>query len=231
MIIIASSTNGEFLVWAEQKETQQTIFAIRNFSSQAEARSHFDFLINLFQEEGLQLLSDGYFISQITSSDRAAFVEHFKDKEISDQMIGIPHPYTDKDADEWINWTIHETESVGHPINFAIRNLDGYLIGGIGFHGYNLDESHRAELGYWIAKPYWNKGIMTEALNAISQYAFDELGIVRLTAPVFHFNKASARALEKSGFTFEAQLHNYYRKNETVFDGKLYVKIPTFKSS
>lgn len=231
IVVVASSTNGDFLVWAEKKEGQQEVFEVRSFSSENEARVHADALVNLFQEQGFRLLTKGIFISQITRSDKPAFIEHFKDKEISDHMVGIAYPYADKDADEWINWTIQETEAVGRPINFAIRRPDGYLIGGIGFHAYNLDEPHRAELGYWLAKAYWNKGIMTEALNAISTYAFNDLGLVRLTAPVFHFNTASARALEKSGFTLEAHLRNYYHKDGKVFDGKLYSKIPKHKTA
>lgn len=225
--MLASSTDGGFLVWTERKEDQQKLLSARKFQSQTEARAEFDFLVDLFQNKNPRIIQNDFYLSEITDADKPAFIEHFKEKEIYNNTLRIPFPYTQEDADSWIEWTTTETKSLGRPINFAIRRRDGYLIGGIGFHGYDLDEPHRAELGYWLAKPYWKNGIMTEAVKSMCHYAFEELGLARLTAHVFHFNFGSARVLEKAGFQLEGYLRNHYSKDGQIFDGKLYAKVPT----
>jgi RimJ/RimL family protein N-acetyltransferase len=59
----------------------------------------------------------------------------------------------------------------------------------------------------------------------VSEYSFSELGLIRITAHVFHFNAVSARVLEKAGFSLEGRLRKHYKKDGAVFDGLLYAKI------
>ena len=66
---------------------------------------------------------------------------------------------------------------------------------------------------------------MTEALKSVSQYAFSEFGLIRITAFVLESNMASAKVLEKSGFNFEGTLRKYYRKNNNYLDAKIFAKI------
>jgi RimJ/RimL family protein N-acetyltransferase len=99
------------------------------------------------------------------------------------------------------------------------------VVGGIGFAGLQVGKSHWAELGYWLAKPYWNLGVMTEAVKIVSNFAFKEFGLQRITAHVFSFNLGSARVLEKAGFQCEGVLRQHYKKDGKIFDGKLYAKV------
>lgn len=172
-------------------------------------------------------INDSYYISDITLKDKSAYLEHLKEKQIYDQTLAIPYPYTEDDADWWINHNIEAVKTQGGcSVNWAIRRSeDNYLIGGIGFLGLKIGESHTAELGYWLAKPYWNKGLMTEAVKVVSEYGFKKLGLSRITANVFHFNISSARVLEKAGFQCEGCLRNHYKKDGKIFDGKLYALI------
>lgn len=171
-------------------------------------------------------LSNNFYISDITWADKQAYVEHLKEKQIYDQTLAIPFPYTEADADWWLNNVAQITSLQGRSVNWAIRRADGFLIGGIGFHDFELGKSHKAELGYWLAKPYWNKGIMTEAVKKVSEFGFKEFGLLRITANVFHFNVGSARVLEKAGYKLEGYLRNHYKKDGKLFDGKLYAKLP-----
>ena len=57
-----------------------------------------------------------------------------------------------------------------------------------------------AEIGYWIAKPYWNKGLCTEALKAMVKWCFEEEGFDKLWSDFFVDNPASGRVMEKCGF-------------------------------
>lgn len=169
-------------------------------------------------------INDSYSISDIAPTDKAAYLEHLKEKQIYDQTLAIPFPYTEADADWWIH---HNIEAVkiqgGRSVNWAIRRSDDdYLIGGIGFLGLEIGKDHKAELGYWLAKPYWNKGLMTEAVKTAVEYGFKEFGLMRITAHVFHFNVGSARVLEKAGFQCEGYLRSHYIKDGKIFDGKLY---------
>jgi RimJ/RimL family protein N-acetyltransferase len=86
--------------------------------------------------------------------------------------------------------------------------------------------SHVAEIGYWIAKPWRGRGIMTEAVIAICDHGFRHLGLARITAGIFTGNNGSARVLEKAGFVIEAPLgRKCYRKDGRFIDAVLYAKV------
>lgn len=80
-----------------------------------------------------------------------------------------------------------------------------------------------AELGYWLSELYWNKGIVTEAINSLTKYAFENLDIVRLQAGVFQKNEASQKVLIKCGFTMEAIHKNAVIKNDILMDELIFV--------
>ena len=92
----------------------------------------------------------------------------------------------------------------------------------MGLEGTGLGRSHRCEIGYWLAKPYWGRGIMTAVVRAICRHAFDNLGLGKITAHVFSFNDASARVLEKCGFEQEGFLRQHYLKDGQLIDVKAY---------
>lgn len=171
-------------------------------------------------------INDSYFISDIEPADKPAFLEHLKERQIYEQTLAIPYPYTEADADWWINHNREATERQnGRSVNWALRRQDGYLIGGIGFLGLEIGHDHRAELGYWLAKSYWNLGIMTQAVKKVTEFAFQEFHLERITAHVFLFNVGSAKVLEKAGFQCEGHLRRHYKKDGQIFDGKLYGRI------
>jgi RimJ/RimL family protein N-acetyltransferase len=174
----------------------------------------------------LRLDLDGsHFISDIMPADRSAYLEYLKEKQIHDQTLAIPFPYTEADADKWINHVAEMSRKQGRSVNWAIRKSDGSLIGGIGFHDFELGKSHKAEIGYWLAQPFWGQGIMTKAVQKATEFGFKELGLSRISANVFDFNDGSVRVLEKAGYCFEGLLRKSYRKNGKVFDGKLYARV------
>jgi ribosomal-protein-alanine N-acetyltransferase len=67
----------------------------------------------------------------------------------------------------------------------------------------------RAEVGYWLGKPYWGKGYMTEALKLLIRLSFEELGLNRVQATHSTQNPASGRVMTKAGMTYEATLRQY----------------------
>ncbi|MCI0642764.1 MAG: GNAT family N-acetyltransferase [Gemmataceae bacterium] len=126
-------------------------------------------------------------------------------------------------GDQWLTLVAQITTQQGQPVQFAIRYMDDNLIGGCGFDGFQVGKSHRAGIGYWLAKPFWGRGIMTAVVQRVCQHAFDEFGgLVKITAHVFSHNPASARVLEKCGFVQEGLLRKHFLKNGTLIDAKLF---------
>jgi len=110
------------------------------------------------------------------------------------------------------------------PTSWAIE-VDGLAVGAIGV---TLKEGiylKSAEFGYWLGEPYGGRGIMTEAVKAVSPYAMRRFGLIRLEAPVFEWNPASMRVLEKCGFVREGVLRASAVKDGQTIDRVLYALI------
>lgn len=163
-------------------------------------------------------LADGRFLSSVERRDKDALVDHLQVREIWRNTFRIPRPYTESDAETWIEERIRHRTEQPKETTFAIRTVDGHLIGVVGADDFVIGSSHRARIGYWLAEPYWNRGIMTEAVRRFVHYAFETLDVVRLTAEVFVWNDASARVLRKTGFTQEGRLRSHREKDGTLVD-------------
>ena len=136
-------------------------------------------------------------------SDEADIVRHLKSREVT-RYTYIPHPYSSNDFHDFMR-RLRSPKVREHNIVFAIIDKSsGKAIGAVGVH--RIDQKNRlAEVGYWLAKPYWGKGIVVEAVSRILQYLFTEMKLQRVFARVWHPNTRSARVLEKAGFTLEGR--------------------------
>src|SRR5512147_1830450 len=117
-------------------------------------------LINLPSVRKMKIIvDDNIFLDQPNKKDKESLISFLTDKEIYNNTLRLPYPYTSKDADWWIKFVDENRKRSGLLLNFAIRNNDKSLMGGISYHSrYGLN-SHKDELGYWLARKYWNKGI------------------------------------------------------------------------
>jgi [ribosomal protein S5]-alanine N-acetyltransferase len=123
------------------------------------------------------------------------------DRAIAAGTLLIPYPYPPGAAASWIS-THAEAWAEEQALDLAVGRLaDGVLIGAIGL-GLEFDHA-RAQLGYWVGRPYWAQGYATEAAREVLRYAFDELGLARVYAFHFSTNPASGRVLEKIGMKHE----------------------------
>jgi [ribosomal protein S5]-alanine N-acetyltransferase len=128
----------------------------------------------------------------------------------------FPHPYGLGDAAWWIA-NCGET-------HFGIE-VDGVIAGCIGF---DRDEDVfrlGAEIGYWLGRSYWGKGIATAALTTLTDRVFATTDIVRLYAGVFAWNAGSARVLEKAGYVLEGRKKSAVFKDGQLIDELLYAKV------
>ncbi|MGE0614152.1 MAG: GNAT family N-acetyltransferase [Bacteriovoracia bacterium] len=156
--------------------------------------------------------------------DCGAYVEYLKEHEIYRNTLRIPFPYHADDAFAFLRICREREVKLGHPVNWAIRNRAGELIGGIGLADFEPG-GHQAEIGYWLGKPHWGRGTMTTVVKALTAFAHRELGLVRITAHVFEYNPKSTRVLEKAGFMQEGRLRKHYRKDGRIFDGFLFAMV------
>ncbi|NJO76458.1 MAG: GNAT family N-acetyltransferase [Leptolyngbyaceae cyanobacterium RM1_406_9] len=161
---------------------------------------------------------EGFHLTSVQRNDKAAYLEHLNDKSISDTIPVLPYPYTESAADWWIQRRLRFLNENGKEISFVLRNSQGYLIGSVGVDDFKIGETHRAEIGYWLAKAYRGQGVITDALSCFIQYAFNELELIRLTAHTLDFNTASARILEKNRFKLEGCLRQHTKTRNGVFD-------------
>lgn len=137
---------------------------------------------------------------------------------------GLPYPYTEQDGADFISAMLAEDEN--ETFSFAIT-ADDQAIGSIGVFRQGNIHRQTAELGYYIAEPYWGKGMMTEAVTQICGYVFSHSDILRIYAEPFAENKASCRVLEKSGFQYEGTLRANAVKNGRILDMRMYSLLKT----
>jgi ribosomal-protein-alanine N-acetyltransferase len=125
----------------------------------------------------------------------------------------FPSPYTRRDGREFIRHVLrHPPETA-----FAIAVGDE-AVGGIGFIVQADVERVSAEIGYWLGEPFWGRGIVTEALVAVTRYALGVHGLTRIYAVPFASNVGSCRVLEKAGYVLEARLHRSAIKDGQIVD-------------
>ena len=156
-----------------------------------------------------------------TFADAPAVQRLAGDRSIADTTANIPHPYEDGMAEMWISSHAEQFEQ-GTGVVFAITLKDtGELVGAISLFSIRAASS-RAEMGYWIGVPYWNKGYCSEAAKALIGYGFNELGLNRVFAEHMVRNPGSGRVMEKAGMTYEGTLRQHVKKGDRYEDLKVY---------
>jgi len=169
------------------------------------------------------VVNDEVFLSPPVRSDTASFVSLLNEKEIYDNTLLIPFPYTEHDAEAFIRLADLRSKAYRRPLDWAIRTTAGRLIGMVSCHGASQFDSSREEVGYWIGKPYWNKGIMTSVLQTFVQLGFVTYGFERLELPIFCTNAASKRVAEKAGFHLHSSIPKAHIKDGRPIDVDLYL--------
>lgn len=154
------------------------------------------------------------------SGDEASLQKHADNRKIwLNVRDHFPHPYTVGDAVRWVQHaSMHLSDSV-----FAIT-VDGLAVGSVGLVAKDDVYRKSMEIGYWLGEEYWGRGIVSEAVGAVTEYGFAQFDIVRIYADVFASNTASARVLEKNGYAFEARLRRAVVKDGIISDVLMYAR-------
>ena len=106
----------------------------------------------------------------------------------------------------------------------SITGEPGRAIGSIGIRP--AGRPGAGDIGYWLAPPYWNRGLMAEAVAALVTHSFDHWGCTVVTADVFTFNPAGRRLLEKLGFRRVGEQAGRHTKRGEPVDCYLYEILP-----
>lgn len=150
--------------------------------------------------------------------DAPALVKHANNPRIAANLRdGFPYPYTLSDAGKWLQMVDDNREDV-----ILAIEVNGEAAGGIGLHGLKDVYRFNGEIGYWLSEHHWGKGIMSDAVEAMVEYAFTQTRWIRLFACIYENNPASMRVLEKCGFHHEAVHKKAVMKEGVLLDEHLY---------
>jgi RimJ/RimL family protein N-acetyltransferase len=156
------------------------------------------------------------------SEDAESLMKYADNPKIAANLTDqFPHPYKRENAEAFIAMA-----TKNDPLNIFAISVNGEAVGGIGLHFQADIHRKNMELGYWVAEPFWGKGIMTKAVLQMVDYGFKTFDITRIFARPFGTNIASQTVLEKAGFILEARLDKTLYKNGEFLDELIYAVRP-----
>jgi ribosomal-protein-alanine N-acetyltransferase len=144
-------------------------------------------------------------------SDALAIQKAASARKIADTMISLPHPYPPGEAERYVARQQNERKT-GRSVTFAIeQQAEGLFCGLVEVR--DIDREHsQGELSFWLTVDAWGQGYMSEVVQEIVRYVFEDFGLNRLYAYHMTRNPATGRVLEKNGFKQEGLLHQRVRK-------------------
>ena len=158
-------------------------------------------------------------LRELQESDIDSIAHQLNCKDVARYLSSkIPFPYSTADA----KWFVEEGAKMG--INKAIE-FQGDLVGVVGIELGEFEYQCSGELGYWLGKPHWGKGIATNAVTQLTNRTFHDSNICRLVAPVYESNIPSMRVLQKCGYELESIQKKALFKHDRLYDSHVFVKL------
>ena len=152
--------------------------------------------------------------------DAMRVTELMQEKDLPWMLGRAPWPYALSDAQTWITH-LADTRTSGTEYAFALHHGEHGLIGSAGMvHA----EDDIWEIGYWVGKPYWKQGYVTEAAQGLLHWAEAELGITRFISGHIYDNPASGRVLAKLGFKPVGPIDMYVKGRDCVVHSPRYIR-------
>jgi RimJ/RimL family protein N-acetyltransferase len=136
----------------------------------------------------------------VTLDDAAAMARLADDIDIARMTTSIPHPFHVADAEGFI--TRMAAADRGREALFGVELPSEGLIGVVGLHP---SDQAWVEIGYWLGRPYWGHGYMTEAVQRVLIWAREGWGRSVVASGHFADNPASAAVLIKAGFLYTGE--------------------------
>lgn len=150
-------------------------------------------------------------LRKIRHTDISSLLKYCNNEKISDQILNIPFPYNEEDAIYRLNFVLQGFKNKERYVFGITLKENDELIGEIGLH---LDKNNNSgQFGYWIAEPFWGRGIATEATAAILQFGFGSLDLNKIYATHYPDNIASGKVMLKNKMIKEAEMREHYKVN------------------
>ena len=170
----------------------------------------------------IEILDGQFMIREWCEDDAACLVKYANNPKIALNLRdAFPYPYGLEDAKTFLGLAM----KMDPKTYLAIATRDE-AIGSIGMTFGQDVHRYTAEMGYWLAESFWGRGIITAAVKAFTKWAFDSFELNRIFAEPYTTNPASARVLEKAGFTLEGTLRSMVVKNGQILDQWMYAHFP-----
>jgi RimJ/RimL family protein N-acetyltransferase len=122
------------------------------------------------------------------------------DWSVARYTASVPHPYEEGMGAAWVASLERAGPAAGEIVMAIERRFRHIFMGCIGLR--RADDGVSGDLGFWLGRPFWGSGYMSEAVAAFVAYAFETLGLYRLEAAAVPENRASIRVQEKTGFAY-----------------------------
>jgi RimJ/RimL family protein N-acetyltransferase len=164
----------------------------------------------------IKLETERLILRPLKVEDEETIYQYVKDYDIARWTINIPHPYPRDGAISFIRQaTGLMDEGLCYELAILLKS-NQEIVGVVSF--VKVNKTHRnAELGYWVGKPYWNKGFATEAAMRILEFGFNGLGLERIFSKCFFDNLSSRKVMEKIGMKYEGKFrHEVFKENRFI---------------
>jgi len=169
----------------------------------------------------MKLESELFYLRYPRITDADDLTRNINHRDIARWTLNIPYPYKLNDAKKFIRLAQRRRRATTFYFFVIVWRQSKEVIGGISLAHVNR-ASKKAELGYWLCKRFWNRGIITDAVKLILKFGFYNLKLNRIYAGTFIGNISSQRVLIKNGFQFEGKFKQSFFKGNRYLDENIY---------
>ena len=160
----------------------------------------------------------GSVIRDWSFADLDSLLHHANNRNVSIHLRDrFPYPYLEDHGRDFL-----EHVMTTMPVTSWAIDVGGQAAGGIGIMLQTDVERVSAEIGYWLGESFWGRGIVTEALRAVTSETFRQFDLTRIFALPFADNYGSIRVLEKAGYVHEGTMPRSTIKNGVIRDQLMY---------
>ena len=156
----------------------------------------------------------GFILRPFKRTDYKILAKKINHRDVYRYTRNIPYPYKESDAKKFLNSILSEYKKKNINSYHLAIIINNEIAGSVSF--IKIEPGHKAEIGYWLAKDHWGKGIMLVAVKKIVAIGFKDFKLNKIFAHVLVANKRSYKVLIKNGFKKEGLLIQHVKK-----DGKL----------
>ncbi|MDR2201059.1 MAG: GNAT family N-acetyltransferase [Puniceicoccales bacterium] len=165
------------------------------------------------------LSSERLLFKPLCGEDVSSIILFLSDYETVFCLTYANWPYTVQDAVLWLTH-VNRLCASGNGCFWGVHNHGNEFLGTAGLSLF--PEHEKAELHYWLGKPYWGKGYGTEMARSLVEYSFRTIGVKRLEVNHMTRNVRSQRVIEKCGFRLEGTMRAYVKRFDLFEDVKFY---------